>query len=95
MTMSAPDAYKLMVSHLEACRELSRHGLESLEACSRVVDETLQSGETVEVEISAKLIPGEEGAFLVTAHVRGPSTWHHDYLQESMRVRPSRSAENA
>lgn len=84
--MHTPDAYAALIRELEALRQLPLPELLALlgsPPTQRVVD---VSGEQVEVELVVTWRDKKCSEVLVTAHARGPSTWHTQHLQERITV---------
>lgn len=90
--MKTTDAYALLLSELEAIRDLPEPELLALvgQAASQRVVEV--DGEPIGIELLVTWQDGTHGAVRVTAHARGPSTWRHEYLQEAITIAVSSSA---
>lgn len=84
--MKTADAYSVLVTELETFRSLSIQeliALASFPALERSLD---IAGEFIELEVLITWFDSERTALLITGHARGPSTWRHEHLQESITV---------
>ena len=84
--MQTSDAYPALVKELEAFRQLPAQELAALAdgpALERFVD---LAGERVSLEVLVAWRDHAHSAVRITGHARGPSTWHHEHVQESITV---------
>jgi len=84
--METSAAYSALVKELETIRQLPARELAVLAggpAIEHIVD---LAGEPVELEILVTWRDSTHSAVRIAGHARGPSTWHHEHLQESITV---------
>jgi len=84
--MQTVDAYAILSKELAAAAALPPEKLVQWadgKPCSRTVD---VSGEPVEIEIDVTWHGSDRAAVRISAHARGPSTWHHQRCSESVVV---------
>jgi hypothetical protein len=82
--MHTSDAYSVLVKELETIRQWPAKELIALvggPAVARTVD---LAGEVVELEVLVRWSDSARTSVRITGHARGPSTWHHEHLQESI-----------
>ncbi|QWF16561.1 hypothetical protein [Lysobacter capsici] len=90
--MKTAEAYALLLKELETVRNLPEPDLVALvgrAASGRVVD---VGGEPIEIEWQVAWQDRTHAAVRVTAHARGPSTWRHEHLQETITIAVSSDA---
>jgi hypothetical protein len=85
--MQTVDAYAILSKELAAAAALPPAQLIQLadgKPFSRTVD---VSGESVDIDIDVSWYGTDRTAVCISAHARGPSTWHHQRCSESVVVR--------
>ena len=92
--MQTSDAYSALVKELELVRQLPAQELAAL-AGQPALERVLElAGERVELEVLVAWQDKAHTAVRITGHARGPSTWHHEHLQESITVAIASGASN-
>jgi hypothetical protein len=85
--MHSADAYRVLAEELHAISTLPPTRLAALVGSPPPVRRIALGGHDAELEVSATWSDRRNTCLVVTAHLRGPSTWHHQHLQESISVR--------
>lgn len=84
--MRTSDAYAALVKELESARNLPVRELIAL-ADGGAIERTREiDGERIELEVQITWVDRRHAAVSITGHARGPSTWHHEHLRESITV---------
>lgn len=84
--MQPTDAYLELVNALEALRSASVADLVARVDQPHTTRSLVIGGEPVELETVLAWADPARTAILATAHLRGPGTWHHQHMQESIRI---------
>ena len=84
--MHSADAYIVLAKELEAVRLLSVPDLVALAGKSPIARALDIGGEPVDLETVMTWIDAAHTSIRVTAHLRGPNTWHHQHLQEAVSI---------
>lgn len=85
--MHTSDAYAALVKELEAVSALATADLVALAGKPSVERFVAVAGEPVALELVVAWRDDRHDAIRITGHARGPSTWHHEHLQESVVVK--------
>ncbi|SUS05875.1 conserved hypothetical protein [uncultured Defluviicoccus sp.] len=92
--MQTSDAYSALVKELEAVRNLPMQELVAL-AGSPAIERSVEiTGQPIELEVLVTWLDPGHTTVRITGHARGPSTWHHEHLQESITVSVASGATN-
>ena len=84
--MHSADAYAVLAKELEAVRLLSVPDLIALTGGSPIARALDIGGEPVDLETVMTWTDAAHTSIRVTAHLRGPSTWHHQHVQEAISI---------
>ena len=84
--MQSADAYAVLAKELEDLRSVPLADLMPLLDGPPATRSFLMGGELVDLETSLTWADIAHTAIVATAHLRGPSTWHHQHMQESIRI---------
>ena len=90
--MHSAHAYQVLSRELESLAALPTKDLAALVACAPAPRIVRVSGEDAEVEFAATWNDKAKTRLVLTGHLRGPSTWHHQHFQESITVSVSPGA---
>ena len=84
--MHSADAYAVLAKELETVRLLSVSDLIALIGRSPIARALDIGGEPVDLETAVTWIDAAHTSIRMTAHLRGPSTWHHQHMQEAISI---------
>jgi hypothetical protein len=90
--MHSTHAYQVLARELEALTTLPAKDLAAVVACMPSPRIIQVGGEDAEIEFSANWGDKANTRLVITGHLRGPSTWHHQHFQESITVNVSQGA---
>ncbi|MBX9402547.1 hypothetical protein K4L06_14650 [Lysobacter sp. BMK333-48F3] len=76
----------MLAGKLEAVRQLPAQELAALAGGPALEWSVDLAGEQISVEVVVAWEDPIHSAVRITGHARGPSTWHHQHLRESIRV---------
>ena len=84
--MKTSSAYPALAKELETIRQLPTGELAALAGGPALVRSMDIAGESIELEVSVAWHNSAHTLLRITGHARGPSTWHHEHLQETITV---------
>jgi hypothetical protein len=90
--MHSAHAYQVLARELEILTALPGNELALLVAAAPLPRIIQVGGEDAEIEFTADWSDKAKTRLVVTGHLRGPSTWHHQHFQESITVNISPGA---
>ncbi len=84
--MKTSDVYKALVQELESFRQFPVSDLVVMVGTTTILRTIEISGEQIELELTVLWHDKEHRSVHIAGHARGPSTWHHEHLQESITI---------